>query len=176
MHRHSGDHRQRAPDIRNLVVVEGVDHREIVVQNIPTRGPTASPSLRATDKVRPIGPVVINPAPVGKPSDNQSHSGRRRLTRGAGRHEAVARIGWRILSPVRCRDIGDNIGRCTSVEIPPACENRGAVARTQERGVHKLPAGIHRQCFGFFTPKIDSTRSRIKIAWVKHQQTLIGRA
>ena len=66
MHRHSGDHRQRAPDIRNLVVVEGVDHREIVVQNIPTRGPTASPSLRATDKVRPIGPVVINPAPRRK--------------------------------------------------------------------------------------------------------------
>ena len=42
--------------------------------------------------------------------------------------------------------------------------------------LHKLSAGIHRQCFGFFPQKINSTRCGIKVVGVKHQQTFIGRA
>ena len=147
-----------------------------MVQNIPTGGPTASPSLRATHKVGPVGPVVINPAPVGEPPDNQPHSGRRRLTGWPRRHEPIARIGRRVLSPIRGCRIGHHIRRCTAVEISPARENRGAVAGAQECRVHKLSAGVHRQRFGFFPQKINSTRCGIEVVGVKHQQTFIGRA
>ena len=143
-----------------------------MVQNIPTGGPTASPSLRAITKSAQSVPSSTQP--VGEPR-TINPTGEASVDLLAEGMNPLPALGGGFCPPYGVAGSDTTFGGVLPLKSPPPASTVVQLPNTRMPRT-QIVRWVYRQRFGFFPQKINSTRCGIEVVGVKHQQTFIGRA
>ena len=97
----------------------GVDHRQVVIEQIPARRSAGERSVDSAHQIRPLSVVIIQPRAFRVLLDDMTDRGRWRVI---GVHRGIetgAAVRWRIESAIRTLPLTTLGGKNSGDELPP---------------------------------------------------------